>query len=196
MPPRFNIYDQKIDFSSIKKFCKENGRSAHYSKNDIFVQQGCVGKYLGVVESGYFKYVTITSSGTEAVVGFAFEGEIVADYYNSFNGIPSDVSIIAGTDTTVSQIRTTEARNIFNESFEGNLSTLNGTLFSEIYSRYLELYRKEPTERYIDLITLYPQILDVVSLRDIASYLLITPVYLSRIRKNLAKKGSNRNSGA
>lgn len=196
MPPRFNIYDQKIDFSSIKKFCKENGRSAHYSKNDIFVQQGCVGKYLGVVESGYVKYVTITSSGTEAVVGFAFEGEIVADYYNSFNGIPSDVSIIAGTDTTVSQIRTTEARNIFNESFEGNLSTLNGTLFSEIYSRYLELYRKEPTERYIDLITLYPQILDVVSLRDIASYLLITPVYLSRIRKNLAKKGSNRNSGA
>ena len=188
MPPRFNIYDQKIDFSSIKKFCKENGRSAHYSKNDVFVQQGCVGKYLGVVESGYFKYVTITSSGTEAVVGFAFEGEIVADYYNSFNGIPSEVSIIAGTDTTVSQIRTTEARNIFNESFEGNLSTLNGTLFSEIYSRYLELYRKEPTERYIDLITLYPQILDVVSLRDIASYLLITSVYLSRIRKNLAKK--------
>ncbi len=188
MPPRFNIYDQKIDFSSIKKFCKENGRSAHYSRNDVFVQQGCVGKYLGVVESGYFKYVTITSSGTEAVVGFAFEGEIVADYYNSFNGIPSEVSIIAGTDTTVSQIRTTEARNIFNESFEGNLSTLNGTLFSEIYSRYLELYRKEPTERYIDLITLYPQILDVVSLRDIASYLLITPVYLSRIRKNLAKK--------
>ena len=188
MPPRFNIYDQKIDFSSIKKFCKENGRSAHYSKNDVFVQQGCVGKYLGVVESGYFKYVTITSSGTEAVVGFAFEGEIVADYYNSFNGIPSEVSIIAGTDTTVSQIRTTEARNIFNESFEGNLSTLNGTLLSEIYSRYLELYRKEPTERYIDLITLYPQILDVVSLRDIASYLLITPVYLSRIRKNLAKK--------
>lgn len=188
MPPRFNIYDQKIDFSSIKKFCKENGRSAHYSKNDVFVQQGCVGKYFGVVESGYFKYVTITSSGTEAVVGFAFEGEIVADYYNSFNGIPSEVFIIAGTDTTVSQIRTTEARNIFNESFERNLSTLNGTLFSEIYSRYLELYRKEPTERYIDLITLYPQILDVVSLRDIASYLLITPVYLSRIRKNLAKK--------
>lgn len=188
MPPRFNIYDQKIDFSSIKKFCKENGRTAHYSKDDVFVQQGCVGKYLGVVESGYFKYVTITSSGTEAVVGFAFEGEIVADYYNSFNGIPSEVSIIAGTDTTVSQIRTTEARNIFNESFEGNLSTLNGTLFSEIYSRYLELYRKEPTERYIDLITLYPQILDVVSLRDIASYLLVTPVYLSRIRKNIAKK--------
>lgn len=188
MSSRFNIYDQTIDLSIIKEYCRENGRTVHYSKDDVFVQQGCMGKYLGVVVSGYFKYTTLTSSGNEAVVGFAFEGEIVADYYNSFNGLSSEITIKAGNDASVFQIRTGEARNIFNSFFEGNLSALNGTLFSEIYSRYLELYRKTPTERYIDLITLYPQILDIVSLRDIASYLLVTPVYLSRIRKNLAKK--------
>ncbi len=188
MPSRFNIYDQKIDLSAIKKFCRENGRPVHYSKADVFVQQGCVAKYLGVVESGYFKYTTLTSSGNEAVVGFAFEGEIVADYYNSFNSLPSEVTIKAGTDTLISQIRTAEAKNIFDSFFDGNLSALNGTLFIEIYSRYLELYRKTPTERYLDMITLYPKILDIVSLRDIASYLLVTPVYLSRIRKNLATK--------
>lgn len=184
----FNLYDRDCDLSAIKKFCRENGRTAHYSKDDVFVQQGGVGKYLGVVESGYFKYTTLTSSGNEAVVGFAFEGEIVADYYNSFNSLPSEVTIKAGAESSVSQIRTQEARNIFYASFDGNLSAVNGALFSEIYSRQLELYRKTPTERYLDLITLYPQILDVVSLRDIASYLLVTPVYLSRIRKNLAKK--------
>ncbi|MDE6765729.1 MAG: hypothetical protein K2J52_05370, partial [Duncaniella sp.] len=102
-------------------------------------------------------------------------------------GLPSEITIKAGNEASVFQIRTEEARNIFNYIYEGNLSAINGTLFSEIYSRYLELYRKKPTERYIDLITMYPQILDVVSLRDIASYLLVTPVYLSRIRKNLAK---------
>lgn len=185
---QFNSYDQSIDFSAIKDYCREHGRAAHYSKDDVFVQQGCVGKYLGVVESGYFKYTTLTSSGNEAVVGFAFEGEIVADYYNSFHGIPSEVIIKSGTDSRVSQIRTPEARNVFYASFDDNLSAVNGALFSEIYSRHLELYRKTPTERYLDLITLYPQIIDIVSLRDIASYLLVTPVYLSRIRKNLAKK--------
>ncbi len=183
----FNLYDRECDLSAIKKFCRENGRAVHYSKDDVLVQQGCIAKYLGVVESGYFKYTTLTSSGNEVVVGFAFEGEIVADYYNSFNGLPSEITIKAGNEASVFQIRTEEARNIFNSFFEGNLSALNGTLFSEIYSRYLELYRKKPKERYIDLITMYPQILDVVSLRDIASYLLVTPVYLSRIRKNLAK---------
>lgn len=186
--PQFNIYDQKIDLSAIKGFCRENGRAVHYSKDEVFVQQGCVARYLGVVESGYFKYTTLTSSGNEAVVGFAFEGEIVADYYNSFNGFPSEVAIKAGADSSVTQIRTPEARNVFYETFDDSLSTLNGTLFSEIYCRHLELYRKTPTERYLDLITLYPQILDIVSLRDIASYLLVTPVYLSRIRKNLAEK--------
>lgn len=186
--PQFNIYDQKIDFSAIKNFCRENGHIVHYPKDDVFVQQGCVAKYLGVVESGYFKYTTLTSGAEEAVVGFALEGEIVADYYNSFNGFPSEVTIKAGIDTSVYQIRTQEARKVFYASFDDNLSALNGTLFREIYSRYLELYRKTPTERYLDMIKLYPQIFDIVSLRDIASYLLVTPVYLSRIRKNLAEK--------
>lgn len=109
----FNLYDSECDLSAIKKFCRENGHAVHYSKDDVFAQQGCVAKYLGVVESGYFKYTTITSSGNEAIVGFAFEGEIVADYYNSFQSRPSEVAIKAGADTLVSQIRTAEARTVF-----------------------------------------------------------------------------------
>ena len=185
---QFNIYDSIIDLSAIKDYCREKGRLCHYAKEDVFVQQGSVGRHLGVVESGYFKYTTFTSSGNEAVVGFAFEDEIVADYYNSYNHRPSEITIKAGADASVSQINMAEARNLFDASFDNNLSPLTGTLFSEIYSRYLELHRKTPTERYLDLIGQYPQILDTVSLRDIASYLLVTPVYLSRIRKNLAKK--------
>lgn len=185
--PKFNLYDHKIDFAAIKEACREKGTHTHYAKDEHFVQQGYVGKYLGVVESGYFKYVTLTSSGEEAVVGFAFEGEIVADYYNSFNDLPSEISIKAGSDAEVSQIRTAEARELFYSVYHDRLSSINGALFSEIYARYLELHRKTPTERYLDLIKLYPGLFATVSLRDIASYLLITPTYLSRIRKNLAK---------
>lgn len=184
---KFNLYDQKIDFAAIKDACREKGTHTQYAKDEPFVQQGYVGKYLGVVESGYFKYVTLTSSGEEAVVGFAFEGEIVADYYNSFNDLPSEISIKAGSDAEVSQIRTVEARELFYSVYHDSLSSINGALFSEIYARYLELHRKTPTERYLDLIKLYPGLLATVPLRDIASYLLITPTYLSRIRKNLAK---------
>ena len=185
---QFNVYESLIDLSVIKEFCREYGRLCHYAKEDIFVEQGLIGKYIGIVESGYFKYTTITSSGNEAVVGFAFEGTILADYYNSYNGRPSEVTIKAGADSIVSQVGMIEARRVIDHSFNNNLSALNGILFSEIYSRYLELYRKTPTEWYLNLISSCPQIFDIVSLKDIASYLLVTPVYLSRIRKNLANK--------
>lgn len=184
---QFNKYDGIIDLSAIKDFCREKGRLCRYAKEDVFIPQGAIGKYLGVVESGYFKYTTLTSAGNEAVVGFAFEGEIVADFYNSYNRRPSEITIKAGADASVSQINMTEARSVFDTFFNRNLSLMTGTLFNEIYSRYLELHRKTPTERYLDIITKYPQVLDAVSLRDIASYLLVTPVYLSRIRKKLAK---------
>lgn len=183
----FNKYDSLIDLSVIKDCCREKGRLCHYAKEEAFIQEGNVGKYLGVVESGYFKYTTLSSSGNDSVVGFAFEGEIVADFYASYQKRLSEVSIRAGKDSTVLQINIAEAQNIIDKYFNHNLSIITGTLFSEIYSRYLELHRKTPTERYLDLIAQYPQILDIVSLRDIASYLLITPVYLSRIRKKLKK---------
>ena len=189
---KFNQYDSLTKLTAIKDYCHENGRIVHYPKDDVFVQQGYVAVNLGVVEAGYFKYTTLTSSGDDAVVGFAFEGEIVADFYNSYNYRSSEITIKAGCDASVSQIRMTEARGLFDAVFDGNLSSLTGTLFSEVYSRYLELYRKTPTERYIDLITRYPDIFDIISLRDIASYLLITPVYLSRIRKKIAKNPANK----
>ncbi|MEZ3560955.1 MAG: Crp/Fnr family transcriptional regulator [Duncaniella dubosii] len=185
---QFNKYDSQIgQLLAIKNYCRENGHSCRYAKEEAFVQQGLVCKYLGVVESGYFKYTVLTASGKETVVGFAFEGEIVADFYNSYNCRPSEITIQAGADSTVAQIQMSKAKGLLDTTFDGNLSSLNGTLFSEIYSRYLELYRKTPTERYLDLTSQCPQILDIVSLKDIASYLLVTPVYLSKIRKNLAK---------
>lgn len=180
----FNSYDKEIDLSEIKDYCRENGRLCHYAKDNVFIQQGTVGKYLGVVESGYFKYTTLTSSGNDSVVGFAFDGEIVADFYASYQNRQSEVSIKAGEDCIVRQINIVEARNVFNKYFNHNLSTINGTLFCEIYYRYLEMHRKTPTERYLDLISQYPQILNTVSLRDIASYILVTPVYL-RDRKSV-----------
>ena len=54
---QFNQYDSLIgQLSAIKDYCRENGRSCHYAKGETLVQQGLTGKFLGVVESGYFKY--------------------------------------------------------------------------------------------------------------------------------------------
>lgn len=58
-------------------------------------------------------------------------------------------------------------------------------LFSTVYDRYLDLYTRTPAQRYDDLLSRYPDLFSFFSLRDIASFLNITPTHLSRLRKNI-----------
>lgn len=56
-----------------------------------------------------------------------------------------------------------------------------------VLMRLLNLYRKSPRQRYVELCEQYPQIVKTVTLKDLSSFLLITPNHLSRIRRELAK---------
>ncbi len=68
------------------------------------------------------------------------------------------------------------------------LNDTTSALFSELYMRYFNILKKTPTERYAELLDKHPQLFNIVPLREIASYLQITPVYLSRIRKRIQDK--------
>ncbi len=58
-------------------------------------------------------------------------------------------------------------------------------IFSTVYDRYLALYTRNPQQRYNDLLSRHPDLFALFSLRDIASFLNITPTHLSRLRKNI-----------
>ncbi len=79
-------------------------------------------------------------------------------------------------------------KDIIENRLNGLHDSITDALFREIYHRHLEIYRKSPTERYLELLSHHPAIFNIVTMREVASYLLVTPVYLSRIRKKLAKK--------
>ena len=55
------------------------------------------------------------------------------------------------------------------------------------FMRLHNLYRKSPRQRYVELCEQYPQVVETVTLKDLSSFLLITPNHLSRIRRELAK---------
>ena len=60
----------------------------------------------------------------------------------------------------------------------------NVALFDTIYDRYIDLHVKSVQERYNELIDKYKDIFLYFSLKDIASFLNITPTHLSRLRKS------------
>lgn len=87
----------RIDLSVVNDYVAANGKSVVYAKGERIVQQGRLCRYVGVVQSGYFKYVALNSKGQEVVTGFSFEGEVVTDYVQGFLfDQPSLTSIVAG----------------------------------------------------------------------------------------------------
>lgn len=185
---RINDFLSHIDFEAMREYCMANGNIVSYAKDDCFAEMGRIGRNMGFVQSGYFKYCLPTTRGEMAVTGFSFKDECIVDFTQSFLfDKPSKISIVAGCNAEVLQVPLKQFRDYISEAIPGLISHISAVCLEEAYSRYLRLYQKTPTERYCELVEKFPNFIEQVTLRDIASYLLITPIHLSRIRKNLNK---------
>ncbi len=180
----FNTYYENIDSDFWRDLCVEKGVLRHYDKGELFAEEGRIAKYLGYIKSGSLKYAVSAPDGTERVVGLEFAGEFVADFPFSFYGKKSRVSIVAVTPCEIHCISTREIGALMKLDAElyRKISESNIALFDTTYNRYIDLYIKSAKERYDELVEKYEDIFSIFSLKDIASYLNITPTYLSRLR--------------
>lgn len=157
-------------------------------KGDCFAAAGYISRNIGFVKSGYFKYCILTAKEEYAATGFSFENECVMDFTRSFLlNKPSLVSIIAGSDVEVVEVELRRFRDFILQKHPDFISHTSAIVLEEAYIRYLNHYKKSPSERYLELVERYPDILKRVALRDIASFLQVTPIHLSRIRRKLGK---------
>ena len=179
-----NDFMTRIDFSVLNDYITDNGKSVVYAKGDSIVQQGRLCRYVGVVKSGYFKYVVLNSRGHEVVTGFSFEGEVVTDYVQGFlYDQPSLTSIVAGSDAEVQCVSVEDARRFIIERNPGFVAEVSSNLLQEAYCRYLNILVKTPIERFHELVSRYPGVIHNLPIQEIASYLGISRRQLHRIRE-------------
>jgi CRP-like cAMP-binding protein len=195
----FNTYINGLDLSALKAYCACHGRLTHYAKGDYFIKAGEESRYVGFVECGYFKYMVRCSSTDKAlgfsknsseqkdyITGFAFGGEFVGDYPNCLSGKTSEVTIVAGTSCKVFQITGKELYELFeSDNMRALKQATSDHLFSQVYTQYLDTYRLTTRERYRRLLLRCPEIVQDISLKDIASYLKVTPTTISNIRREI-----------
>ena len=62
---------------------------------------------------------------------------------------------------------------------------LGEKLFTQTYTRFLDSYRLDPRGRYEKLLSRCPHIVQRLSLKEIASFLNVTPKTISLIRKEI-----------
>ncbi len=182
----FNTYYESIDSDFWRNLCVEKGVLRQYDKGELFAEEGRIAKYLGYIKSGSLKYVVYAPDGTEKVVGLEFAGEFVADFPFSLYGKKSRVSIVAVTPCEIYCISAREIGALMKSDAElyRVIAESSIALFDTTYNRYIDLYIKSAKERYDELVEKYEDIFSIFSLKDIASFLNITPTYLSRLRKN------------
>ena len=183
----FNSYINGLDLLQLTEYCVNHGRSTQYAKGSYFAKEGEESRYIAYIECGYFNYkVHNSSEGKHYITGFAFEGEFVGDYPNCLSGKTSEVTIVAGTSCQVYQLAGEELCNLLDSDGMRDLKlAISDHLFSQVYTQYLDTYRMTTRERYKRLLLRCPKIVQSINLKDIASYLKVTPTTISNIRREI-----------
>lgn len=179
----FNYFIDAIDTNTLEQFkqlCLEHGHVKHYCKHQILEKD-----YFGLIKSGYFRYKVFNElKKKEFITGFAFSGEYVGDYPFCLNGESSGVRIEAATMCEILQVDTGVLK-AFLKSSQPFAREVAESLFKQIYLNHLDIYRLSSEEQYRSLLSRCPQIVQKISLKEIASYLGVTPTTISNIRRKI-----------
>jgi CRP-like cAMP-binding protein len=161
-------------------------------KNDRFLEAGTVPRKFAFVNRGMFRYFYANDKGSEFTKGFFSENAFIISYTAMTGGYGSYYAIEAVEDAEILVIDYAEWKALYNNHpcWSRLLIAMLEKGFAKKESRERELLLHSAEERYRSFLMEYPQLEDRIKQHMVASYLGITPVALSRIRKsmNLAVK--------
>mgnify|MGYP003345490174 CR=1 FL=1 len=155
------------------------------------LQKGDVCSNTFFIETGLTRFYSIDKEGKEHIVQFAPENWFVSDRGSVFFNEPSDYFIDAIEDTTAVLIDDTFLGDVGDVSpqFRKYMQLILQNHIRHLQNRINLLIGASAEVRYMDFIKLYPNLTQRVPQWMIASFLGITPESLSRVRKDLAKRG-------
>lgn len=185
MIKEFNTYLEGIDTEFWSRFCREEGELRKYKKGEEFITINTVAKYLGLIKSGSVKYIAYNSEMEEKIVGLETVNGYAASWPFCLYGLPSVVSIIANSDIELYCLPILKIKEMAKNDLDLEREIAHSTeqLFYTAYERLISFYTLTPKERYEALLKNCPKVFEIFDLKDIASYLNITPQHLSRLRK-------------
>ncbi len=141
-----------------------------------------------LVERGVMREVYVDANGEERTRGFSFEGDFAGAWSDVLANRPSRTRVEALTEVKVRLYSVKALREL--EAAEPELQRALRRVAEQLYvrksDREFELLTMDAAERYAALLKAAPDIEERVQLRHIASYVGITPVHLSRLRRRLS----------
>jgi CRP-like cAMP-binding protein len=161
-----------------------------FQNKEILSQPGEIPQEIFFILRGMLRVVVDDPKGNEHCIHFAMENQFIADYASFILGQPAMYTLQALEETDVVILPRSAIEWGYENLAQGDKM---GRLIAEYYFIYQDNrlrngYARTPKERYDAISDVFPNIHNRVPQHMIASYLGITPVHLSRLKKADSRK--------
>jgi len=180
--PQLNAYwDKYFEFQQrlelpAKSVLLEEGK---VSQNYIFIEKGCVRTFFN-------------NNGNDKTVQFFFENEGLTSLESFTTNAPSLFTIETIEPSIVYLLPKKYVTLLMDElgtepGFAQMVLQMSGSRITHYINEFISFIRDTPQQRYLNLLSHRPHIIQRVPQHYIASYLGVTTVHLSRIKSKIAK---------
>lgn len=170
-------------------FVEQVFKEKRVKRRQFILQEGEICSHNTFVLEGCFKMYFVDDSGKEHNLQFAVENWWIGDIASFHSEEPSKLNIEAIENSIVLQIKKEDQLKLFVDypKFNRIFRVLAENAMVSLQKRTIQNISSTAEERYLDFAKRYPQFFNRISNVQIASYLGVTPEFLSAIRKKIVK---------
>ncbi len=177
-----HVSDKEWDNFSSKLVKKE------LKKKTVFLKEGSVEDHISFIQKGVVRfYIPKEFKENEVTFGFCFKNQFVSAYDSFLTRKPSSYELETLADTTLYTMSHEDLQEVYKTTQIGNLigRLTAERLFYIKSKREQSLLSETPEQRYLNLFKERPELIHVIPLKYVSSYIGVTPQALSRIRKRI-----------
>lgn len=161
-------------------------------KKQLLLREGEICNFEAYIAKGCVRTYYIDENGSEVILQFAVEDWWVGDIGSFHDRTPSLFYIEAMEDSELLTLNTATKAELLARlpKFERVFRLMIQRHLAAVERRLIRTMAKTAEERYLDFIQQYPKIVQRVPQHYIASYLGMTPEFLSKVRRRLATRSA------
>lgn len=187
MEPIRQVMKQMIDVSEeeLNDFLSQSITKT-FKRKEVVSRPNVIPNEIYFINKGLIRVLITDNKGIEHTIHFALENQFIADYSNFIQKRPSLYTLQTVEETQIVVLPRSAIEWGYKNLTEGQKM---GRLIAEFYFIYQDeriknMYARTPKQRYDSIMDVFPNLHNRVPQHMIASYLGITPVHLSRLKKN------------
>lgn len=185
-----DYFDKLLPLDDAEKtFVEEVFKERRIKRKQFILQEGEICMHNTFVVEGCLRMYFIDNNGKEHNLQFAIENWWIGDISSFHDEEPSKLYIEAIENTVILQIQKPDQLRLFVDypKFNRIFRVMAENAIVGLQKRTIQNISSTAEERYLDFLNRYPQFFNRISNVQIASYLGVTPEFLSAIRKKIAK---------